>query len=287
MSAARRLRELLASRETILAPGAYDALAARILERGGFEAIYTGGYAAAASNFGLPDIGLVTQTEMADHVGRIAGAVSVPVISDADTGYGDVASVARTVQAYERGGVAAVQIEDQVMPKKCGHMEGKRVIPRDEMVQKVRAALDARTDPDTVIVARSDAIAVTGLDDAIDRMRAYAEAGADVIFPDAPRSEEELRRIAAAIDVPLVVNMSEGGKTPILPVATLTEIGYRIVIYPTASLSVAAKAVEELAEVLRRDGTTDAVADRMIVFDELNELVGLDRWQALEARTET
>ncbi len=196
MTAAASLRRLLSSGDTILVPGAYNALVARVLEQSGFAAIYTGGYGAAAATYGLPDIGIMTGTEMADHVSRIGRAVSVPIIADADTGYGELVNVGRTVREFERAGAAAIQIEDQVFPKRCGHMEGKRVIPRDEMVKKVRAALAARSNPDTVIIARTDAIAVTGVDDAIDRMQAYAEAGADVIFPDAPNSTDEMRSIA-------------------------------------------------------------------------------------------
>ena len=199
MTPARRLRERLATGEVLLIGGAYNALVARIYERAGFEALYTGGYAAAAANFALPDIGLMTQTEMCGHVERISKSVSLPLVSDADTGFGELTNVARTVREYERAGAAAIQLEDQTFPKRCGHMEGKKVIPRDEMVRKVRAALAARANPDTVIIARTDAIAVNGVDDAIDRLSAYAEAGADVLFPDAPRSLEEMHAIASAV----------------------------------------------------------------------------------------
>jgi len=284
VTGARRLRELLAGGDTILVPGAFDALAARVLEQEGFDAIYAGGYAAAAAGFGLPDIGIVTGSEMVEHVSRIARAVSVPVIADADTGYGEIVNVARTVREYERAGAAAVQIEDQVFPKRCGHMEGKRVIPRDEMVRKVRAALAARGDPDTVVVARTDAIAVTGLEDAIERMQAYREAGADVIFPDAPRSLEELRAIAAAVEAPLVANMSEHGKTPLLSQTELAELGYAIVLYPSSTLFAAAQSVRDVARALREQGTTRDVLDCLLPFGELNELVGLGRWQAEEDR---
>jgi methylisocitrate lyase len=281
---ARRLRELLAGGETLLVPGAYNALVARVLETEGFPAIYTGGYAAAAAGFGLPDIGIVTGSEMVDHVSRISSAVSLPVIADADTGYGELVNVARTVREYERAGAAAVQIEDQVFPKRCGHMEGKRVIPQEEMVRKVRAALSAREDPDTVIIARTDAIAVTGLDDAVERMLAYRDAGADVIFPDAPRSIDELRAITAAVDAPLVANMSEHGKTPLLSRSELADLGYRIALYPTSTLFAAAQSAREIARSLREDGTTRDTLDRMMPFGELNELVGLERWQAEEER---
>ena len=285
MTPGRRLRELLASGETILVPGAYNALVGRVLEQAGFQAIYAGGYGAAAATYGLPDIGIMTGTEMAQHVARIAGTVSVPVVADADTGYGELVNVARTVREFERAGVAAIQIEDQVFPKRCGHMEGKRVIPRDEMVRKVRAALAARSDADTVIVARTDAIAVTGLEDAVERMVAYAEAGADVIFPDAPRSLDELRAIAAAVDRPLVANMSEHGKTPLLSRDELSELGFAIALYPSSTLFAAARSAQEIAELLVRDGTTRNGLDRILEFGEFNELVGLSAWQAEEARS--
>jgi methylisocitrate lyase len=223
---------------------------------------------------------------MAEHVSRIARSVSVPVIADADTGYGELVNVARTVRELERAGAAAVQLEDQVFPKRCGHMEGKRVIPRDEMVRKLRVALDARSDPATVIVARTDAIAVTGLDDAVDRLHAYAEAGADVLFPDAPRSVDELRTIAGALDLPLVANMSEHGKTPLLSAAEIAELGYAIALYPSSTLFAAAQSARQLAEILKRDGTTRDELDRLMPFGELNDLVGLAAWQAEEAKGE-
>jgi 2,3-dimethylmalate lyase len=281
-SPGRRLRALLAG-ETILVPGAYNALVGRVLEDAGFPAIYAGGYAAAAATFALPDIGIVTGSEMAEHVSRITRSVSVPVIADADTGYGELVNVARTVRELERADVAAIQLEDQVFPKRCGHMEGKRVIPRDEMVRKLRVALEARSDPDTMIVARTDAIAVTGLDDALDRLRAYAETGADVLFPDAPRSVDELRAIANAFELPLVANMSEHGKTPLLSVDEIAELGYAIALYPSSTLFAAARSAREIAEILKRDGTTRGELDRLLPFDELNEVVGLAAWQSEEA----
>jgi len=280
---AGRLRELLAG-EAILVPGAYNPLVARILEQSGFPAIYAGGYGAAAATFGLPDIGIMTGTEMAEHVARIARSVSIPIVADADTGYGELVNVARTVREFERAGAAAVQIEDQVFPKRCGHLEGKRVIPRDEMVKKVRAALAARANPETVIIARTDAIAVTGLDDAIDRMRAYAGAGADVIFPDAPSSVEELRAIAEAIDLPLVANMSEHGKTPLLTRDEIAALGYAIALFPSSTLFAAARSAREIAGLLARDGTTRNGLDRIMEFGEFNEVVGLSAWQDEEER---
>ena len=280
--AASRLRALLARERCTLVPGAYNGLVALILERAGFDAIYAGGYAAAAAGYALPDLGLVSGSEMAAHVARMASAVTVPVIADADTGYGNALNATHTVRAFERAGAAAVQIEDQVFPKRCGHMEGKEVIPMEEMVRKVRTAVAARTDPDTVIIARSDAIAVTGIDDAIRRLGAYAEAGADLVFPDAPRSLEELSRIAAEVNAPLVANMSEYGKTPLTPFETLAELGYSLVLYPTATLFAAAKSAFDVASLLKRDGTTANDLERFLPFGDLNELVGVDSWLALE-----
>jgi 2,3-dimethylmalate lyase len=283
VTAAARLRARLDG-PTLLVPGAYNPLVARIFERHGFEAIYAGGYAAAAATYGLPDIGLLTQNEMAEHVARIAAAVDAPVIADADTGYGDLANVARTVREFERAGAAAVQIEDQVFPKRCGHLEGKQVIPREEMVRKVRAALDARCDPETVIIARTDAIAVTGLADAVERMHAYVEAGADVIFPDAPRSVEELRAIGAEIGKPLIANMSEHGKTPLLDVSTLAELGYGIALFPSSALFAAARSAHEVAEVLMSTGTTAGILERLEPFPDVNDLLDLAGWQNAEAK---
>jgi 2-methylisocitrate lyase-like PEP mutase family enzyme len=281
MSAAAQLRTRLEG-PTLLVPGAYNPLVARIFERHGFAAVYAGGYAAAAATYGLPDIGLMTQSEMAQHVARIAESVDVPVIADADTGYGDVVNVARTVREFERAGAAAVQIEDQTFPKRCGHLDGKQVIPRDEMARKVRAALAARRDPETVIIARTDAIGVTGLEDAIERMQAYEEAGADVIFPDAPTSLEDLRAIAAAVDKPLLANMSEHGKTPLLDLAMIRELGYAIALFPSSSLFAAARSAHEVAEALASAGTTADILERLEPFGDLNELLGLSRWQREE-----
>jgi 2,3-dimethylmalate lyase len=260
-------------------PGAFDALTGRLLERAGFEAIYRGGYAASAAAFALPDLGITSSTEMVDHAQRLCSAVSIPVIADADTGYGEVAQVIRTVHELERAGVAAIQLEDQVFPKRCGHMDGKDVIAPELHEQKLRAALAARADPDTLIVARTDAIAVTGLDDAIARAHRYAAAGADVIFVDAPRSEEELRAIGAAgIGRPLLVNVSEYGRTPDLGAAAFAALGFSIALYPTSTLFAASQSTKELAAALREHGSTRSVVPRMMPFDELNETLGASDW---------
>ena len=278
-SPASTLRERVSAREIVVVPGAFDALTGRLLERAGFEAIYRGGYAASAAAFGLPDLGITSSTEMVEHARRLCSAVGIPVIADADTGYGEVAQVIRTVQELERAGVAAIQLEDQVFPKRCGHMEGKDVIPVEQHEQKLRAALDARTDPATVIIARTDAIAVTGLDDAIARARRYAAAGADVIFVDAPRSGDELRAIGAAgIGKPLLVNISEYGRTPDLGAQAFEKLGFSIALYPTSTLFAASQSTKELAATLRESGSTRSFVPRMMPFEELNEILGKDDW---------
>ena len=253
MSVATRLRELLAQPDLFVAPGAYDALSARLIAQAGFPAVYMTGFGTAASVLGQPDVGLLTMSEMVSRAAALAAVVGDrPLIADADTGYGNPINVRRTIREYERAGVAAVHIEDQLWPKKCGHMEGKQVIPLDEMVQKIRAAVDARQDPDFVIIARTDANAVYGLEDALRRGRAYREAGADVIFIEAPRSIEELRTIAQAFpDVPLLYNWAESGKTPLLSLEEIHALGFKLVIFPVSLLFAATHALLSLLEVLR------------------------------------
>jgi 2-methylisocitrate lyase-like PEP mutase family enzyme len=277
-SAAGTLRERLARDEILVVPGAFDALTGRLLERAGFEALYRGGYAASAAAFGLPDLGITSSTEMVEHARRLCSAVSLPVIADADTGYGEVAQVIRTVHELERAGVAGIQLEDQVFPKRCGHMDGKDVIAPELHEQKLRAALDARSH-ETLIVARTDAIAVHGLEDAIARARRYADAGADVIFIDAPRSQDELSAIGSAgIGKPLLVNVSEYGRTPDLGAVAFERLGFSIALYPTSTLFAASQSTKDLAAALRADGSTRSVVPRMMPFDELNETLGKDEW---------
>ena len=283
MPAATRLRRLLETPETVVVPGAYGGFVARIFEQAGFGAVYVGGHGAAAVH-GLPDVGLVTQTEMAAHVERIAGAVSIPVIADADEGYGDVINVVRTVELFERAGAAGIQLEDQQAPKRCGHIEGKRLIPRDAMLRKIEAAAAARRCPDTVIVARTDAIAVDGLDAAIARLEAYAEAGADVLFLEAPRSLDELTTAASVLNTPMLANMSEGGKTPIVELADLRAIGIKIALYPSSAIFAAAQAARRVAMSLRESGSTSSLADQMVPLEEFNDLAGLPHWSSVESR---
>ena len=281
-----RLRELLVQRGLLVAPGAYDALSARLIAQAGFPAVYMTGFGTAASVLGQPDVGLLTMSEMVSRAAALAAVVgNRPLIADADTGYGNPINVRRTVREYERAGVAAIHIEDQVWPKKCGHMEGKQVIPVDEMVQKIRAAVDARQDPDFVIIARTDANAVYGLEDALRRGRAYREVGADVIFIEAPRSIEELRAIAQAFpDVPLLYNWAESGKTPLLPLEEIHALGFKLVIFPVSMLFAATQALLDLLEALKQGQTPLAFAERMVTFSQFTDQIGLPEIQALERR---
>ncbi|MBC7335612.1 MAG: isocitrate lyase/PEP mutase family protein, partial [Clostridia bacterium] len=268
----------------VVLPGAADALTARIIERCGFEALYVTGAGVSYSLLARPDVGLVTMTEMARRVAHIAEAVKIPVVADADTGYGGPLNVARTVREYERAGAAGLQLEDQVWPKRCGHLSDKQVVPVEEMVARIKSALDARTDPDLVIIARTDARAALGLAEAIERANTYAAAGADVIFVEAPQSVEELRFIASAVDAPLLANMVEGGRTPLLSWKELEEIGYRMVIYPNSAIRSAAAAVGRVLKVLREEGTTARCMGEMLLFNELNELLDLPALLEQEAR---
>jgi len=276
----RRLRELLQGSRILIAPGAYDALSARLVEQAGFDVAYMTGSGVANSQLGEPDLGLTTMSEMAAQAGRMCAAMSLPLIADADTGYGGVLNVRRTVQEYERAGVAALHIEDQVFPKRCGHFAGKAVIPLDEMVGKIQAALEARTDPDLVIIARTDARAVEGFDAAMRRARAYEEAGADMLFVEAPQSIEEMRVITRSFRAPLVANMVEGGATPILPDAELGELGYRIVLHAGSLLRSAVVAVQATLRHLQETGSTIGIEDRILSFEERNRVTDLEGMQA-------
>lgn len=280
-----RLRELLAGPDPVLAPGAYDAWSARLVERAGFPAVYMTGFGVSASLAGLPDAGLLTMTEMADQARRLVDAVGIPVIADADTGYGNPLNVLRTVRAFERAGVAAIHLEDQVSPKRCGHTEGKQVVPVEEMAEKIRAAVAARHSPDFLIIARTDARAVEGLPAALERARRYREAGADVLFVEAPQSEEEVEAIARAFpEVPLLFNWAEGGKTPPLELDRLRALGYRIIIFPISALLAATRAIAEVLAQIRTRGTPRGLLDRLTRFDEFLSWVGFPEVQELERR---
>jgi carboxyvinyl-carboxyphosphonate phosphorylmutase len=274
-SAPRKLREELEKPGCILAVGVFDALSARIAEKLGFRAAVMGGYNTSASLLGKPDIGLLTLTEMVRHLNYICEASGVPIIADGDTGYGNPLNVMRTVREYEKAGAAAILLEDQVAPKRCGHMEGKQVIPAEEQVQKIRAAVDARSDPDFVIIARTDARNVNGIDDAIRRAKMYREAGADMTFVEAPTTVQELQRIVDEIDAPQIANMIEGGKTPYLDVERLGEMGYKIGFYTLGTYYAVAKAVIDFMVNLKNNGSSAGFEDRLLSFAEFNEIVGL------------
>ena len=281
-----RLRELLSAGQPLVAPGAYDALSARLIEQAGFDAVYMTGFGTTASLIGRPDVGLLSGAEMVDNARRIVSAVDVPVIADADTGYGNAVNVVRTVQLYEQAGVAGIQLEDQVMPKKCGHMSGKALIGADEMVGKLQAAVAARTDPDLVIIARTDAVAVQGLDAAIERARAFAEAGADLLFVEAPTSEEDIARVASELSgvAPLVFNWAEGGRTPPLSMDRMAELGFSLVIYPIGTLLAATAGIRSLLATLQAEGTPASALDSVPTFEEFTDLIGLPEVQTLEQR---
>jgi 2-methylisocitrate lyase-like PEP mutase family enzyme len=284
MSVRKKLREMLRRNRLLLAPGAFDGLSARMVEEAGFEAVYLSGGAVARST-GVPDLGLMTMSEVIERASQVVSAVQIPVIADADTGYGNALNVVRTVREFERAGVAAIHIEDQVTPKRCGHLEGKEVIPLGEMENKLRAALEARSDPDFAIIGRTDSRAIHGLDDAIIRGQAFARLGVDAVFIEAAESEAELETIARSIrEVPLMVNMFKGGKTPLLPASRLEKMGYRIAIFPSDTQRAAIYAMKETLAVLKRDGSTAAIDDRLTTFQERDRLVGLGEWEKVEER---
>lgn len=267
------LRALLDRGPIVVLPGAYDALTARLAERAGFEAVYLSGAGVSYTHLAQPDLGLVTLDEMLRRAEAITSAVSVPVLADGDTGFGNAINVRRTVRAYERAGLAGIQLEDQTSPKRCGHLDGKELVSAEEMSGKIRAAVDARASTDFVIVARTDALATGGLEEALRRLRLYADAGADVLFADGITSLEHLAAIPPALRLPTMANMVEGGKTPLLSVAELEKLGYRLVIYPNSLVRLFARQGAELLTALRASGTTDGKRDEMLSFDELNELL--------------
>jgi len=280
------LRSLIASVDStgraVILPGAYDALSARLIEAAGFDGIYVTGAGFANSGLGVPDIGLVSVTELRDHVMRIADVVTIPLVVDADTGFGNAINVGRTVRQLERAGASALQLEDQVSPKKCGHFEGKAVITANEMVQKIHAAVDARVSEDLLIIARTDSRATSTLDEAIDRAGRYREAGADVLFVEAPTTIDEMRIIGESLDGPLLANMVEGGKTPLLSATELAGLGYSIVLFANATLRVAHRAINSLLAELAETGSTNGHLDRMATWSERQEAVGKSHFDALE-----
>ncbi|HET9885354.1 MAG TPA: oxaloacetate decarboxylase [Candidatus Binatia bacterium] len=282
MNSRQLLKQLFKRDRLLVAPGCFDGLSARLVEEAGFEAAYLSGGAVARS-MGIPDIGLVTMSEVIDRAAQVVAAVKIPIIADADTGYGNAVNLVRSVREFERTGVAAIHIEDQITPKRCGHLDGKEVIPLAEMEKKLQAALASRSDPDFSIIARTDARGVHGFDDAIRRGRAFAELGVDAVFVEAPQSEAELEEIPRALaNVPLLVNVFKGGKTPMLPVERLQQMGYRIAIYPSETQRAAIHAMRQALGLLKREGTTEKMDDALTTFKERDKVVGLDEWQQLE-----
>jgi 2-methylisocitrate lyase-like PEP mutase family enzyme len=274
MNVRRTLRSLVTNKNGLVVPGAYDGISARLVERAGFPVVYMTGYGTSASRLGLPDLGFAGLAEMADHARNMAAAVTVPLIADADTGYGNALSVRRTVQAYEGAGVAGLHIEDQVAPKRCGHLSGHQVIPRGEFAGKIRAAAEARQDPDFLIIARTDAISAVDFDEALRRGEAALKAGADVLFIEAPRDEAQVERVAKAFDAPLLYNYAPGGRSPLLPFARLRELRYAIILLPVDTLLVGVRAIADfLAELKKRDDVT-SLAERYMPFAEFNQLIG-------------
>ena len=285
MRLSTRLRQMLDEPEIIVLPGAYDALTARLAERAGFNACFTTGFGFAATVLGVPDYGLLTMSETIDRVRHVVQALSVPLVADMDTGYGNALNVVRTVRECVALGVAGIILEDQEWPKKCGHFEGKRVIAADEQVAKLRAAVEARGDDDLVIIGRTDARQPLGLEEAIRRGKMYREAGADVVFVEAPRSVEELREVARAIpDAPLFANMIEGGKTPLLSSAELRELGYKMVVYPLSALFSAAKAVEDTYRALFDEKSTASRKEAMVSLGQFEEMIDVPAWQEIERK---
>jgi len=278
-----RLKELIASTRIVVMPGVHDALGARLAEAAGFEALTQGGYSATASLLGAPDSSQLSLTEMSQMYSRLADATALPILADADTGFGNVTNVARTVRLYEKAGVAGLFLEDQVFPKRCGHMAGKAVVPTADWLAKIKAALDARVDPDFVVMARTDALAVHGLDDAIERAQLAREAGADLLFVEAPTDVGQMRRICREIPGPCLANNVEHGRTPVLPAAELEAVGYAAVVFPVAATYAVAHALRSLYATLMRTGTTAEAASSLVSFDEFNELVGLSAQRRREA----
>ena len=280
-----RLRALLARPGCIVAPGVADALGARLVAMEGFDAVYMTGFGTSLTRLGMPDVGLLTETEMVDNAARIVDASQLPVVADADTGYGNPVNVRRTIRDYERAGVAGVHLEDQQWPKRCGHLSGKRVIPTEEMVAKLKSACDARRDADFVIIARTDAIAVEGIEAAFDRAARYREAGADVLFVEAPVGVEQVKRVAERFKgVPLLYNMAASGKTPDLPADELGRLGFKLAIYPNWMLLAAIPAMQGVLRTLKAEGGIASVRDKVATFKTFTEVAGLPEVQALEAR---
>ena len=284
MNTATALRKRLTQPGLVVAPGIYDMISARIADRMGFSALYMTGFGVVASHLGLPDAGLATYTDMVGRVSQICGGTRTPLIADADTGYGGLLNVAHTVRGYIQAGAAAVQLEDQEFPKKCGHTPGRRVIPAADMVKKIRVAVEARGGDDILIVARTDARTAHGLDEALRRAEAYAKAGADILFVESPESEAEMEKICARFDIPLLANMVEGGRTPVLPAARLEALGYRIAIFPAAGFLAAGAALESIYRTLRDEGSSVNARAPLYEFGKFTQLMGFEDVWAFDRR---
>jgi len=284
MEKAKLVRDGLAQHGQLIMPGVYDALSAKIAARAGFEVIFITGYSLSATLLGEPDFGVLTQTEVVEAAQRICSVVDTPVIVDADTGYGNAINVIRTVEDLLRAGAAGMFLEDQVWPKRCGHMKGKQVIPLDEQLKKLRAAVEAKAEQDFFIVARTDSRQALGLDEAIKRGVAFKEAGADAVFIEAPESKNEMAEISRHVPGPLVANMLERGVTPLMGPKELKDLGFELIVWPLAPLYSVAKSLTEVYSTLRRDGSTLAILDRLMPFNEFNDIVGLDEKYALDAK---
>jgi 2,3-dimethylmalate lyase len=284
MEKANQIRALLKGKGQLIMPGVYDALSAKIANRVGFEVVFITGYSLSATLLGEPDFGLLTQTEVVNAAQRICAVVDVPVIVDADTGYGNAINVIRTVRDLVHAGAAGIFLEDQVWPKRCGHMKGKQVVPLDEQLNKLRAAIEAKEQNDLFIVARTDSRQPLGLQEAIKRGIAFKEAGADAVFIEAPESKDEMKEIAGRVPGPLVANMLERGVTPLMTPVELKDLGFDLIVWPLAPLYSIARSLSDVYKTLRRDGSTLAVLDRLMPFDEFNEIVGLNDKYALDAK---
>ena len=284
MSPTTTLRELIAQPGIIVAPGAYDCLTAKIIQQSGFPAVYMTGAGTSVARYGFPDLALTSMTEMIANASDITASVEIPVIADADTGYGGLLNVGRTVRKYEQSGVAAIHIEDQEFPKRCGHLDDKRVIPAEDMIPKIKEAVESRTDKDFLIIVRTDALAVTGWDDTMDRCNRYIDAGADVLFVEALRSPEEAQQAVESLSVPLLYNFVETGKSPLLSAGELEELGFKIVIFPASNLLLVTAMIQKLMGELREKGTTLGMMDQMVSLQECFELVGLSQMLSVDAK---
>ena len=284
MLATFKLRQLIEQPEIIIAPGAYDCLTAKIIQQSGFPAVYMTGAGTSVARYGFPDLALASMTEMISNAADITASVSVPVIADADTGYGGLLNVGRTVRKYEQSGVAAIHIEDQEFPKRCGHLDDKRVIPTEDMIPKIKEAVESSTDKDFLIIVRTDALAVTGWEDTMDRCHRYIDAGADVLFVEALRNSEDAQRAVESLPVPLLYNFVETGKSPLLSASDLESIGFKIVIFPASNLLLVTAAIQKLMAELKEKGTTIGMMEQMVSLQDCFELMGLSEMLAVDAK---